>query len=157
MGLRYSFICHGTTTRRQRRDLFVCGMKLLLVTTSQSTQIKVEAIPLSALPKDTTSELAGLPSPYLFFMLNFMLGSCEHGRQQRGPCPPRFSYMIHTFVDRGLKVLFFGLIFRCPPSPGRGLIVLFSIFFYFSVFFSVGLHGNFSADALGCGLRIPTF
>jgi len=35
-------------------------MKLSLVTTSLSTQRKVEAIPFSALPKGTTSELAGL-------------------------------------------------------------------------------------------------
>jgi len=33
----------------------------------QSNHAKVEAIRLSALPKDTTSELAGLPSHYLFF------------------------------------------------------------------------------------------
>jgi len=47
------------TTRRQRKDLFGCEIKLSHVTTSLSTQIKVEAIPLSALPKDTTSKLAG--------------------------------------------------------------------------------------------------
>jgi len=29
------------------------------------------------LPKDTTSELAGLPSHYPFFMLNIKQGSCE--------------------------------------------------------------------------------
>jgi len=46
-------------------------MKLSLVTTSLSSK-QVEAIPLSALPKDTTSELAGLPSHYPFFMLNVM-------------------------------------------------------------------------------------
>jgi len=42
-------------------------VKLLPVTISLTTQIKVEAIPLSALPKDTTSELADLPSHYPFF------------------------------------------------------------------------------------------
>jgi len=51
---RYSFICQGTSTRRQRRD----QVKLPPVTTSNHSL--VEAIPLSALPKDTTSELAGL-------------------------------------------------------------------------------------------------
>jgi len=49
---RYSFICQGTSTRRQRRDFFGFRVKLPPVT-----------IPLSALLKDTTSELAGL-SPY---------------------------------------------------------------------------------------------
>jgi len=38
----------------------------------QSNHSKVEAIPLSALPKDTTSELAGLK------MLNVKQGSCEY-------------------------------------------------------------------------------
>jgi len=65
-------------------------MKPSLVTTSLSTQIKVEVIPLSALPKNTTSELAGLPSHYPFFKLMLKQGSCEHGRQRRqeGPWPP---------------------------------------------------------------------
>jgi len=45
IGLRYSFICQGTSTRRQRRDLFGCGLKLSPVTTCLSTQIKIEAIP----------------------------------------------------------------------------------------------------------------
>jgi len=34
--------------------------------------------PISALPKDTTSELAGLSSHYPFFMLNDKQGSCEY-------------------------------------------------------------------------------
>jgi len=58
---RYSFICQGTLTRRQRNDLFGLQVKLPPVTTSLTTQ--VEAIPLSALPKNTTSELSGL-SPH---------------------------------------------------------------------------------------------
>jgi len=98
IGLRYSFICQGTSTRRQQNDLFGCGMKLSLVTISPSTQIKVEAIPLSALPKYTTSELAVLPLHYSFFKLSVKQGSCEHGRRQRraaGPWPaPEFSYII---------------------------------------------------------------
>jgi len=49
---RYSFICQGNSTRRQRRDLFGLRVKLP----------PVEAISLSAFPKDTTSELAGLSS-----------------------------------------------------------------------------------------------
>jgi len=32
----------------------------------QSNHLKIEAIPLNALPKDTTSELAGLSSHYHF-------------------------------------------------------------------------------------------
>jgi len=35
----------------------------------QSNHSKVEAIPISALPKNTTSELAGLSSQYPFLML----------------------------------------------------------------------------------------
>jgi len=34
----YSFIRQGTSTRRQRRDLFGCLVKLSLVTTSLTTQ-----------------------------------------------------------------------------------------------------------------------
>jgi len=43
----------------------------------QFNQAKVEAILLHALAKDTTSELAGLPSHYPFFMLTVKQGSCE--------------------------------------------------------------------------------
>jgi len=46
---RYSFICQGTMTRRQRRELS-----------------KEEAIQLSALPKDTTNELASSFKFYKF-------------------------------------------------------------------------------------------
>jgi len=60
--VEYLFICQVTSTRRQRSDLFGLRIKLSTVTTSL-THSKVEAIPLIALPKDTTSELAGL-SPY---------------------------------------------------------------------------------------------
>jgi len=49
----------SVSTRRQRKDLFGLRVKLPPVTTSLTTQ-KVEAIPLSALPKDKTSELADL-------------------------------------------------------------------------------------------------
>jgi len=35
---RYSFICQGTSTRRQRRDLFGLRVKLLHITTSLTTQ-----------------------------------------------------------------------------------------------------------------------
>jgi len=42
----------------------------------QSNHSKVEAVPLSALPKDTTSELASLSSRYSF-LLNVMQESCE--------------------------------------------------------------------------------
>jgi len=43
----------------------------------QSIHSQVEAIPLSAFPKDTTSELSGLYSHYSSFMLNIKHGSCE--------------------------------------------------------------------------------
>jgi len=63
--LRYSFICHCASTRRQLRDLFGLRVKLPPVTTSLTTQRLRQfrnsvllkgwgnsAIPLSALPKD---------------------------------------------------------------------------------------------------------
>jgi len=56
---RYSFICRGTSFRRQQSDLFGLRVKLPHVTANHS---KVEANPLSALPKNTTSELASLSS-----------------------------------------------------------------------------------------------
>jgi len=54
VGLGPQYICQGTSTRRQQSDL--CGLRVKLppVTTS------LEAIKLSTLPKDTTSELASL-------------------------------------------------------------------------------------------------
>jgi len=58
LGCRYSINCQGTSTRRQRRDFFGLRVKLPPVN-HQSKHSLVEAIPLSALPKDTTSELAG--------------------------------------------------------------------------------------------------
>jgi len=62
---RDSFICQGTSTRRQRSDRFDLRIKLPLVTTSLTT------IPLSALPiKEITSELVGLYSYYPFSMRN---------------------------------------------------------------------------------------
>jgi len=51
---RYSFICQGTSTRRQRSDLF--GRRV----------------------KETTSKLAGLSSHYPFCMLNVKQGSVKH-------------------------------------------------------------------------------
>jgi len=56
ISLKYSFICYGTSTRKKRRDLFGFRVKLPPVTIHS----QVEAIPLSALLKDTTSELVGL-------------------------------------------------------------------------------------------------
>jgi len=37
-GFRYSFICQGTSTRRQQRDLFGLRIKLPLVTINLTTQ-----------------------------------------------------------------------------------------------------------------------
>jgi len=54
---RYSFICQGTSTRRQRSGLF--GLPSHAATCYyQSNHLKVEAIPLSA--KDTTSYLPAI-------------------------------------------------------------------------------------------------
>jgi len=62
--LRYSFIHQGTSTRRQRGgDLFGFRVKLPPVSTIYPL-IGIRAILLSALSKDTTSELAGLSSHY---------------------------------------------------------------------------------------------
>jgi len=60
---------------------------------------------------------------------------------QGGPCPAWIFIHGTDIVDRGLNVLFFGLF--SAVSPGRGLIMLFSIFFR-----SPLPPGNFSADAL---------
>jgi len=54
-GVRYSFICQGTSIRRQQSDICCLRVKLPPV-----SLLPVEAIPINALPKDTTSELAGL-------------------------------------------------------------------------------------------------
>jgi len=54
LGLGYSFICQGTSTRKQRRDLF--GFRVELPLVIRSNHSNVEAIPWSAFPKDATSE-----------------------------------------------------------------------------------------------------
>jgi len=43
----------------------------------QSNHSNVEATPLSACPKDTTSEISSLSSYYTSLMLNVKQGSCE--------------------------------------------------------------------------------
>jgi len=50
---RYSFICQGASTRRQRSDLSSQAATFYY----QYNHSKVEAIPLSALPKDTTKAI----------------------------------------------------------------------------------------------------
>jgi len=69
IGHRYWFICQGTSTKRQRT--WAKGPFRFSSQTAtcyyHSNHSKVEAILLSALPKGTTSELAGLPLHYLFF------------------------------------------------------------------------------------------
>jgi len=80
MSLQFcSFNCQVVSARRQRSDLCGLQVKLPLVTTSLSNHSKVEAIPLSVLPKDTTSALSGLTSHYPFLMLN--VKSCWWGIQ----------------------------------------------------------------------------
>jgi len=58
----FTFICRGTSTRRERRNFF--GLRVNCY--YQSNHSKVETIPLSAFSKDTTSELTGFSSYYLF-------------------------------------------------------------------------------------------
>jgi len=70
-----SFICLSTLAKRQRSDLF--GRRAATCY-YQFNYSKVEAISLSAFPKDTTSELAGLSSYYPFIMLNDKQESCEY-------------------------------------------------------------------------------
>jgi len=53
-----SFICQVTSTTRQRRKLFAVFETSYHLLLSVYNHSKVEAIPLSDLPKDTTSELA---------------------------------------------------------------------------------------------------
>jgi len=57
---RYLSICKGTSTMWQRKDLCDFRAKLPPDSYYQSNHSKVEAIPLSALSKDTTRELTGL-------------------------------------------------------------------------------------------------
>jgi len=82
------------------------------------------------------------------------------GSRGRGTVLPWIFVQDTDIVDRArlnsaifhVFLLFFGLfsvVPNPPPSPGRGLIVLFSVFFcYFPVFFSLSPPRNFSADAL---------
>jgi len=65
---RYSFICEGTSTWRQRRVVFESSCYY------QSNQLKIEAIPLTALPKDTTTELVDLSLHYPFFYVEHQAG-----------------------------------------------------------------------------------
>jgi len=76
------------------------------------------------------------------------------GGQEGGVAPPDF----HTWYFQYF-LLFFGLFSVAPPHPpGKSLIVLFSVFFYFSVFsFVAPLPGNFSADALAHVYKITSF
>jgi len=80
--VRHSFICQGTSARRQRRDFVGLGVKLPPVIASLTTQgnlvkfrfgysfISLFVSHVSVLPKDTsTNELAGLSPHYLFWML----------------------------------------------------------------------------------------
>jgi len=66
-----SFMCQVTSARRQRSDFYVPRVKHHLY--YQSNHSKVVVIPLSALPKDTTSEIY-----IISLMLNVMQGRCEY-------------------------------------------------------------------------------
>jgi len=85
------------------------------------------------------------------------VGSGEQG----GRVPPWIFIHGTNVVDKGLKVLFFGVFyyfsvfFPLPPLPGRGLIVLFfSLFWYFRSFFPLTPPGNFSARRSCLGLHV---
>jgi len=60
-------------------------MTISLVTTSLSTQIKVEAIPLSALPKDTTSESTAYLHTIPFLCWTSNTKAVNMGVGSRGP------------------------------------------------------------------------
>jgi len=62
---------------KQRSDLFGLRVKLPPVTIPVYNHSNAEAVQFSALPNDTTSELAGL-SPEPFEMLNVKQESCEY-------------------------------------------------------------------------------
>jgi len=68
------------------------------------------------------------------------------GRQWVRAPPPWIFIHDTDIVDRGLKVLFFGL-FSVFPLCKRLKSAAFGLF-------SVGLPGNFSADALGCEYQL---
>jgi len=78
VGFRSSFICQGTSPGDSEGIHYGLRVKLPPVTTSLTTQRYIEAILLSALPKDTTSKLAVESSHYPFYMLNVKQGSCEY-------------------------------------------------------------------------------
>jgi len=71
-----SFICQVVFSRRQRSDL--CRLPVKLPPVSYQSNHSIEAISFSALPRNTTSELADLSSSYPFLMLNVKQGSCEY-------------------------------------------------------------------------------
>jgi len=66
LGFTYSFICQGTSTRRTEKGPFR-SLSQHAPCYYQSNHSKVEAISLNALPKDRTSELAGMLA-YTFFL-----------------------------------------------------------------------------------------
>jgi len=69
---------------------------------------------------------------------------------------PLWIFIHGTYLVNKKIVLFFGLfllffdLFSVVPPSGRGLIVLFSVFFtiFWSFFFRWAPLGNYSADAL---------
>jgi len=58
---RWAFYLSRHLNQKQRRKLLL-SLSQAATCCYQSNRSKIEAIPLSALPKDTTSELAGLSS-----------------------------------------------------------------------------------------------
>jgi len=73
-----------------------------------------------------------------------------HGRRQREAgalCSPWIFKHGTNIVDRGLKVLFFGLFSRWSPWK-RQNSAIFGIFCYFRSFSVAPLPGKFSSDAL---------
>jgi len=76
---RYSFIYQGTFSRSRYldRDENFFGLRVKLPHVTTSLTLKGRGNSVKALPKDTTSKLAGLSSHCPFFMLNIKHRSCE--------------------------------------------------------------------------------
>jgi len=118
--LRYSFICLNLNQETAKKSF---GFSSEAVTCFyQSNHAKVEAILLSALPKDTTSELAGLPSHYPFFMLwTSSRETVNQGRRQKNFQRGRGQ---REKLDRKIAPLSFPLLFQSHLWKSRGARLL---------------------------------
>jgi len=131
IGLRYSFICQGTSIRRQQRDSFG-GIKLSFVTYQFNHSNKGRGNSVKCLAQGYNRRICRPTYTHIpFFMLNVKQGSCAHRRQ--------FIYDT-GMINRSLKVLFsvFFAFFRpflLPPPPRKRLNC--AIFWsFFAIFWS---------------------